>query len=276
MIHSGLFLCWCFSLLRCLGFISVIRLLRSQLRLSGTVIVAVSLSLFFVFACRGVDVSPVALRWNFPHRSVEQSFELLVVGAFEFSLGALIGLPISLFLEALLQGARLGDVVRGAHYAEQISASGKRVSVFENLTQVYILAVGVPFAYPGAILAMKHSLTLVPLGSFPSFSFPNFSGPRSIDMLSLFSAESRFFMELGNKAFLLTCLAVSSILMVNVLLDVFLALLSRVMGRANVFSELMPLKLILGLVLASVLLVEPPTIVKESLNSALTYKILGR
>lgn len=277
MIPGGLFFCWCFSLLRCLGFVVVIRPLRSQLKVSGMLILTVSLSLFFVFACRGIDVLSEAARWNALPQSVELGLKLAIVAAAEFALGALIGFPCALILEALLQSARLGDVIRGAHYAEQISASGKRVSMFENLIQVAILAVGVPLAYPGAVLVIKHSMMLVPLGSFGFSSF--FSGPENFDMLHfdilhLLSAES--FIELGNKALVLSCLAVSSVLIGSVLLDVFLGMLSRVMGRANVFVELMPLKLILGIVLGSMLILQPPTVVKQSLFTAITYKILER
>jgi flagellar biosynthesis protein FliR len=197
-------------------------ILRTHLKISGILALALSLS-FFCLAL--IEPSQISASWS--------KLELFFLALRESWIGILQALPLALALESFALCGRMIDVSRGAQLAEQLfPGSLVRQSVCENAFLlagfVLVFASG---GYQFLILNLVNSLSVLELG--------NLKQAPVFDILAIIKVSSQA-IEYG------ICLALPVVILCW-LVDILGAVASRMFERLNLMLEITLIKLILGL-----------------------------
>ncbi len=221
-----------FSFLRFYAFLFTVPSMRTYLRQSGILILALSLSLPVINSSHLIDIAN--LTW------MQASF----YAGREILLGFFMALPLALAAQSLPLAGRIADVSRGAQFGEQMLPGASRgVTPLESLSVVAIPLLVFTFAgYRLVLNSIYESFTKYHVMSETVFEMPE------ISILILLSSKAILWGVLFAAPTILCCF----------FMDVATVLITRSLGRINLLFEMMPLKLILGLIVFSLLALYPP------------------
>lgn len=218
-----------FAFLRCYSFLCVVELFRCYVGQITLLVIGCALA---ALALSNADAGRLSVCAQMG------VFQVLVSGLWQIAFGALIGFAVFIAAEAVLIGARIGDSVRGAQFAEQINPLLEmRVSCAENAIGLAILA-----------LVFSSGLYQVPLSlifaSLDEAGFcPDAAARVFFSSLGLLSAP-----RLSADAIRFGVCAAAPVIVFCLVFDIGSALISRVLPRLNSSFEFLPIKMLLGFI----------------------------
>ncbi|MBL7662277.1 flagellar biosynthetic protein FliR [bacterium] len=210
-------------LVRVFCLLSVIPILRSALRPSGILILALVVAVYLL-----------------PELELKHAIELNLTTLFYWALqqallGILWGIPLAIISEVLAVAARMIDFARGANYGEQVNPEiGSQASVLEHLMSPLTLA---------CVFATGGYMVCVDLIAFSFKHFP-LSQPLSVVGLGFLFESVRVY----SHVFLAAVVIASPVLLFSFVVDLVSGISARMFqGRVSLAAEYTNLKLIAGL-----------------------------
>ena len=220
--------------LRCYVFVFCLNRLRQFL--SQDIIVVLSLSLAMFFA--GNSQRPIEFAENV------NAISIIALAAEQILISIVICAPICFIFELLPSAGRLTDLFRGSQFTEQVNlATFQQESLLEKFAGFVCCTLFWQLGlFKPVVVCLNQSFVV----------FPIMLGKVGV---SFFASVNQAHIELLIKLFSLviesSLLIVAPVIIFCVLFDVVMMLISKFAGRANVVSELMPMKLMLGLLIMS-------------------------
>lgn len=176
----------------------------------------------------------------------------------ELLLGVLIGLPFAVLVYTFEMTARIVDVSRGAQFGEQLLPGfTDRTSPLEPLAVLLILSVTFSTElYQLPLYLIRESLTLSP------------PGMGSLGTVSQWLLESTQLIRLSADVIAGALLIAAPVVIVLFVIDLVSSIATRQMGRVNVTFEILPLRLLVGLGVAALVLYAWPHAVPAVVKQA--------
>ena len=161
--------------------------------------------------------------------------EFLILIAFEFLIGYLIGFVANLILEGVRMAGNIFSIQMALSMSEALDpttgiSSNELSRIYIYLTTLIFLATG---AYQMLFMAVFGSFSSLPIGNFPFFD------PQTIGSLLV------LFAQLFKIAFGIA-LPVFSVLLIS---DILLGMMSKMMPQMNIYMVAIPVKIYIGLFL---------------------------
>lgn len=161
--------------------------------------------------------------------------EFLILIAFEFLIGYLIGFVANLILEGVRMAGNIFSIQMALSMSEALDpttgiSSNELSRIYIYLTTLIFLATG---AYQMLFMAVFGSFSSLPIGNFPFFD------PQTIGSLLI------LFAQLFKIAFGIA-LPVFSVLLIS---DILLGMMSKMMPQMNIYMVAIPVKIYIGLFL---------------------------
>ncbi|MCB0344853.1 MAG: flagellar biosynthetic protein FliR [Bdellovibrionales bacterium] len=214
-------LAWALMYLACLWIVPCIRMF---LRITGMTILAAALGLMHL------------AQGNL--FSADTMLELTLVLAVQAVCGLLIGAPVAFALESLAVCGRLLDLGRGENIGGQMNpALGSQTSAQE---QLYRLLSACLIFSGGAYQALLSAASGLKLGELPA---EGLDWSHAVKLLSTLY-----------EALILGLVLACPVLLASLVFDICAGLISRVLGRVNIVFEFLPLKLVFGLLISSLVI----------------------
>jgi flagellar biosynthesis protein FliR len=249
--------------IRIFVFLYVFSIIRSYLGLVVSTLLALVLSVFVSAGdFQGYFLGGIVVEGN-------HHFVLALVS--QLLIGFLLAFPLEISCQFVMTSARLADLIRGSQFGEQLNpALDIQVSALENISTIMVGLLLFSFSW------FKLGLSTL-ISSF--ISLP-------VDSLQLFQNEKAIldfdFIEKIIQAFCFSILSavlfVAPLIILILIFEFVGAMLGKLLPKVNIAMELLPFKLIFGLLLAIWLVVEIPNGEPEifSINYRLQKLILEK
>ncbi len=224
---------------RVCGSFAVFPFIRSYLRTSGTLVLSVAVTAWIVGGPEFIFANAFPIVKPYLH-----SAPLFILAATrEIGVGVLLAAPLAIAFEVLPMAGRLVDDARGAQFAEQVNPELGRVSQFQELGNMLVPMVFLNTALFPLCSALSRSVSspiTASMSGMPGYAF-------GVVEYAVRAAAAALGESLSYAA---------PVILICLLLDFSIGLMSRFLTRINLNHELVPLKLVLGILLYGLFLSE--------------------